>query len=153
MAKFNASQLITQRQQVSMLIRKQLVDRARDFNIILDDVAITELSFGREYAAAVESKQVAQQEAQRAAFVVDKALQEKQLKIVQAEGEAEAAGMLGEAISKNPGYLKLRKLRASGNIARTISQSQNRVYLSAGTLMLNINDEDYDKGIKSLNKK
>ena len=41
-----------------MLIRKQLTDRARDFNIILDDVAITELSFGREYAAAVESKQV-----------------------------------------------------------------------------------------------
>jgi prohibitin 2 len=56
-AKFNASQLITQRQQVSMMIRKQLTDRARDFNIILDDVAITELSFGREYAAAVESKQ------------------------------------------------------------------------------------------------
>ncbi len=41
-----------------MLIRTQLMDRARDFNIILDDVAITELSFGREYAAAVESKQV-----------------------------------------------------------------------------------------------
>lgn len=65
-----------------------LADRARDFNIILDDVAITELSFGREYAAAVESKQVAQQEAQRAAFVVDKALQEKQQKIVQAEGQS-----------------------------------------------------------------
>ena len=71
---------------MSMLIRNQLIDRAKDFNIILDDVAITELSFGREYAAAVEAKQVAQQEAQRAAFVVDKAKQEKQQKIVQAEG-------------------------------------------------------------------
>jgi len=152
-AKFNASQLITQRQQVSMLIRKQLTDRARDFNIILDDVAITELSFGREYAAAVESKQVAQQEAQRAAFVVDRAIQEKQQKIVQAEGEAKAAEMLGEAISRNPGYLKLRKLRASSQIAKTISQSQNRVYLNAGTLMLNINESDYDAGIKTLNKK
>ena len=29
--------------------------------------------------------------------------------------------MLGEAISKNPGYLKLRKLRASGTIAKTVS--------------------------------
>merc|ERR1719188_2539341 len=151
-AKFNASQLITQRQQVSLLIRSQLTDRARDFNIILDDVALTELSFGREYSAAVESKQVAQQEAQRAAFVVDRALQEKQQKIVQAEGKATAAQMLGEAISKNPGYLKLRKLRASGNIAKTISAAQNRVYLNAGTLMLNINDEDYEAGLKSINK-
>merc|ERR1712117_395472 len=149
-AKFNASQLITQRQQVSMMIRKQLTDRARDFNIILDDVAITELSFGKDYSAAVESKQVAQQEAQRAAFVVDKAKQERQQKIVQAEGEAAAASMLGESLGKNPGYLKLSKLRASQHIAKTISQSQNRVYLNAGTLMLNINEDDYDKGIKSL---
>jgi len=151
-AKFNASQLITQRQQVSLLIRQQLTERAKDFNIILDDVAITELSFGKEYSAAVESKQVAQQEAQRAAFVVDKARQERQQKIVQAEGEAAAATMLGEAISKNPGYLKLRKLRASSQISRTISNAQNRVYLNAGTLMLNINEEHYDRGIKSLTK-
>ena len=54
--------------------------------------------------------------------MVDRALQEKQQKIVQAEGEATAAQMLGEAISKNPGYLKLRKLRASGNIAKTVSR-------------------------------
>merc|ERR1711997_119876 len=117
-AKFNASQLITQRQQVSLLIRQQLTDRARDFNIILDDVALTELSFGKDYSAAVESKQVAQQEAQRAVFVVERALQEKQQKIVQAEGEAKAAEMLGEAISRNPGYLKLRKLNASKHILK-----------------------------------
>lgn len=93
-AKFNASQLITQRQQVSLLVRKQLIDRAKDFHIILDDVSLTELSFGKEYSHAVEAKQVAQQEAQRAQFLVEKAIQEKQQKIVQAEGEAEAARMI-----------------------------------------------------------
>lgn len=143
-AKFNASQLITQRQQVSLLVRRELTERARDFNIILDDVSITELSFGKEYAAAVEAKQVAQQEAQRAMFTVEQAVQERQQKIVHSEGEAEAAKMLGEAISKNPGYLKLRKIRAAQNIARTIAASQNRVYLNANSLMLNIADKEFD---------
>lgn len=57
-ARFNASQLITQRQQVSLLIRQSLIDRARDFRIIVDDVSITELSFSQVYSQAVEAKQV-----------------------------------------------------------------------------------------------
>merc|ERR1712240_19759 len=151
-AKFNASQLITQRTQVSGLIRKQLTDRARDFGIILDDVSITELSFGKEYAAAVEAKQIAQQEAQRASYQVEKAVQEKQQKIVQAEGETAAARMLGEAISQNPGYLKLRKLAAAQRISSTVAASQNRVYLNAGSLLLNINDSEFDAKITATAK-
>jgi prohibitin 2 len=144
-AKFNASQLITQRQQVSLLVRKELIERARDFNIILDDVAITELTFGKEYAAAVEAKQIAQQEAQRAQYYVEKAKQERQQKVVQAEGEAASAKMIGEAMSKNPGYLKLKKIRAAQNISRTIAQSKNRVFLDAGSLILNTGDKEFDE--------
>lgn len=151
-AKFNASQLITQRQQVSLLVRRELVERAKDFNIILDDVSITELSFGKEYTAAVESKQVAQQEAQRAAFVVERAKQEKQQKIVQAEGEAEAAKMLGQAIGMNPGFLKLRKIRAAQTIAKTMANSQNRVFLSGSNLMMNIGDPSFDEASEKLLK-
>ncbi|XP_015669512.1 prohibitin-2 [Protobothrops mucrosquamatus] len=149
-AKFNASQLITQRAQVSLLIRRDLTERAKDFSLILDDVAITELSFSREYTAAVEAKQVAQQEAQRAQFLVEKAKQEQRHKIVQAEGEATAAKMIGEALSKNPGYIKLRKIRAAQNISKTIAASQNRVYLTADNLVLNLQDEGFTRGSDSL---
>lgn len=152
-AKFNASQLITQRQQVSLLIRRELVERAADFNIILDDVSLTELSFGKEYTAAVEAKQVAQQEAQRAAFVVERAKQERQQKIVQAEGEAEAAEMLGKAMGMNPGYLKLRKIRAAQSISRMLAQSQNRVFLPGNSLMINLQDPTFDDLSEKLTKK
>ncbi|XP_077114314.1 prohibitin-2 [Ranitomeya variabilis] len=144
-AKFNASQLITQRAQVSLLIRRELTERAKDFSLILDDVAITELSFSREYTAAVESKQVAQQEAQRAQFLVEKAKQDQKQKIVQAEGEATAAKMIGDALSKNPGYLKLRRIRAAQSIAKTIAASQNRVYLNADNLVLNLQDDAFTR--------
>lgn len=151
-AKFNASQLITLRQQVSQLVHQKLVDRARDFNIILDDVSITDLSFGKEYTAAVEAKQVAQQEAQRAAFIVDRAKQERQQKIVQAEGEAQSAKMLGQAMAASPGYLKLRKIRAAQNISRIVAGSTNKVYLNANSLMLNIQDSDFDQNTESIVK-
>ncbi|CAH3173508.1 unnamed protein product [Porites lobata] len=141
-AQFNASQLITMRQEVSLLIRRQLTDRAKDFYVILDDVSITDLSFGREYTAAIEAKQVAQQEAQRAQFHVEKAIQERQQKIVQAEGEAKAATLLGNAIKGNPGYLKLRKIRAAQAVSNTISNSQNMVFLDSGALMLNVREAD-----------
>lgn len=149
-AKFNAAQLITMRQQVSLMIRRELTQRAQDFFMILDDVSITELSFGKEYTSAVEAKQVAQQEAQRASFIVDRAHQERQQKIVHAEGEAEAAKMLGEAISVNPGYLKLRKIRAAENISKTVANSQNRVFLGADTLMLNLTSSSFDDGVEKM---
>jgi prohibitin 2 len=143
-AKFNASQLITQRQQVSLLIRRQLIDRAKDFRIIVDDVSITDLTFSSQYTAAVESKQIAQQEAQRAQFVVERAKQERQQKIVQAEGEAQAAKLIGDALTQNPGYLKLRKIAAAKTVAKTVASAPNRAYLGTNTLLLNLNDSLFD---------
>merc|ERR1712060_291516 len=101
-AQYNAAQLITQREGVSQKIRGLLVQRAHDFNISLDDVSITHLSFGKEYTAAVEAKQVAQQEAERARFLVDKAKQERKSAVIRAQGEAKSAQLIGDAIRDNP---------------------------------------------------
>ena len=96
-AQFNAEQLITQREGVSRVIKRNLTDRLRDFKIQLDDVSITHLNFSREYGAAVEAKQVAQQEAERAKFIVEKSLQEKKSIVIKAQGEA-VIRQLGELL-------------------------------------------------------
>ncbi|KAG5543363.1 hypothetical protein RHGRI_016183 [Rhododendron griersonianum] len=84
-SQYNASQLITQREAVSREVRKILTERAANFNIALDDVSITSLTFGKEFTAAIEAKQVAAQEAERAKFVVEKAEQDKRSAIIRAQ--------------------------------------------------------------------
>lgn len=139
-AQFNASQLITQREMVARLVRENLSRRAQRFNILLDDVSLTHLAFSPEFTAAVEAKQVAQQDAQRAAFVVDKARQEKQAMVVRAQGEARSAELIGEATKKNKAYVELKKLENARAIAQIMQDNggKNRLLLDAEGLGLNV---------------
>ena len=139
-AQFNASQLITQREMVARLVRENLSRRAARFNLLLDDVSLTHLAFSPEFTAAVEAKQVAQQDAQRAAFVVDKARQEKQAMVVKAQGEARSAELIGDAIKKNKAYVELKKLENARTIATSLQEAggKNRLLLDAEGLGLNV---------------
>ncbi|ESR37647.1 hypothetical protein WN944_027723 [Citrus x changshan-huyou] len=143
-AQYNASQLITQRETVSREIRKILTERAAYFNIALDDVSITSLTFGKEFTFAIEAKQVAAQEAERAKFIVEKAEQDKKGAIIRAQGEATSAQLIGQAIAKNPAFITLRKIEAAREIAQTISKSSNKVYLNADDLLLNLQEMKLD---------
>jgi len=99
-AEFDAGELITQREMVSNRVNQSLTQRAGQFGLILDDISITHLTFGREFTQAVELKQVAQQEAEKARFLVEKAEQIKQANIINAEGDTQAAELLATAIGK-----------------------------------------------------
>ncbi|WVZ00216.1 hypothetical protein V8G54_026285 [Vigna mungo] len=136
-AQFNADQLLTDRSQVSALVRDSLIRRAKDFNIVLDDVAITHLSYGSEFSRAVEQKQVAQQEAERSKFVVMKAEQERRAAIIRAEGESDAAKLISDATaSAGMGLIELRRIEASREIASTLAKSPNVSYLPGGQNLL-----------------
>merc|ERR1712161_31733 len=112
-ARYNANELLTKRDLVSREISTDLQRRASAFNIVLDDVAITHLSFSPEYARAVEAKQ--------------------------------AAELIGLAVKKNPGFMKLRRIDAARDIADIVAKSGNKVYLNADSLLLNLLGDDDDK--------
>lgn len=139
-AQYNASQLLTMREAVSAEVMRRLKTRAMYFNIEMDDVSIKELTFGKDYTQAVESKQVAQQEAERAKFYVERAEQEKKSAIIRAEGEAQSAKLIGQAIANNPSFITLRKIEAARHIGQVISRSNNRVFLNTDSLLLNLGD-------------
>lgn len=145
LAQYNAGELITQREDVSKKIRSSLEERAAAFNLLIDDVSITHLSFSKDYASSVERKQIAQQEAERAKFVVMQATQDKKSNIIRAQGEAKSAEMIGEALTENPGFIELRKLEAAREIASTLSNSPNKLYLNSNSLLLDLLGEGSSK--------
>merc|ERR1712066_917454 len=119
-AQYNAEQLLTHREHVSREIREAVVQRAQQFNILMDDVSITHLTYGKEFAKAIEEKQVAEQEAERQKFIV-----------------AEAAKMISDALKEHGGGLiEVRRIDAAKDIAEALSKSPNVMYLPQGQQML-----------------
>jgi len=136
-AQYNAEQLLTQREQVSREIREAIVARASQFNILMDDVAITHLTYGKEFARAIEEKQVAEQDAERQKFIVLRSEQERQATVIRSEGEAEAAKMISEALKEHgSGLIDVRRIDAAKDIAENLSKSPNVMYLPNGQQML-----------------
>jgi len=132
-AQFDASEMITQRELVSQRVSEELVERATQFGLILDDISITHLTFGREFTQAVELKQVAQQDAERARFLVEKAEQQKKAAIIAAEGDSQAATLLAKAFADaGDALVELRRLEAAEDIAAQLSRSRNVAYLPHG---------------------
>ncbi|KAG0709084.1 band 7 family-domain-containing protein [Suillus ampliporus] len=134
-AQFDAAELITQREVVSSRIRADLLQRAGEFNIKLEDVSITHLTFGK----AVEAKQIAQQDAERAKFIVEKAEQERQAAVIRAEGEAEAAATISKAMDKaGDAFIALRKIEASKAIVQSLAANGNVTYIPSSGVLLNV---------------
>lgn len=129
-AQYNAEELLSKRAAVSHEIHSALVERAKKFNLNLDDVSITHLTFGKEFARAIEEKQVAHQEAETQAYVVMKADQERKAAIIRAEGEADAANLISKAIATaGTGLIEVRRIDTAKEVANIISKGRNVTYL------------------------
>uniref|UniRef100_A0A7S1SD80 Prohibitin n=1 Tax=Alexandrium catenella TaxID=2925 RepID=A0A7S1SD80_ALECA len=136
-AQYNAEQLLTLREQVSREIRDAIVSRAGQFHILVDDVSITHLTYGKAFTQAIEEKQVAEQDAERQKYIVQRTEQERQATIIRAEGEAEAAKMISQALAQHgTGIIDVRRIDAAKDIAESLAKSPNVMYLPAGQQML-----------------
>jgi len=140
-AQYDAAELLSKREEVSKRIKKELVIRAEQFYLTLDDVAITHLTFGREFMKAIEAKQVASQEAERQQWVVKKAEQMRLAVVIRAEGEAESAAIVTAAMEKTGNaIIEVRRIDTAKEIAAKLAVGRNIVYLPGGTAGSSGND-------------
>ena len=130
-ARFNAENLITNRETVKQEIVDQITTRLAAYNIAVETISITEFQFSEQFRGSVESKVVAQQralqatndlrrieiEAQQArAHAVGeqqaniaRAEGIRQANVLQAQGEAEAIRIIDEQLKQRPDYLEWLK--------------------------------------------
>src|ERR687898_437709 len=138
-ARFNAEELITQRESVKTEIEQQIRARLAAYNIIVDTISITEFEFSPEFVRAVEAKVAAQQralqaqnelrrieiEAQQAEARavgeqqanIARAEGVRQANVLQAQGEAQAITTIDEQLRQSPTYLEwLKSQRWDGQL-------------------------------------
>lgn len=111
-AKYDAVQLITQREQVRTEIENAVRGRLESHGIRLDQLSITNFAFDKEFAQAIESKVVATQLALKAENDLKRVKMEAEQRIAEARGEAEAIRIQAQAIVSQGGaaYVQLKAI-------------------------------------------
>ena len=99
-AHYDAADLIVRRDEVALEINTLLRTALRPYRVIIDAVNITDFQFSAEFTAAIEAKQVAQQQAQQAAFTLDKVRVDAQQQVLQAQAHATAQIAAAEGQSR-----------------------------------------------------
>ncbi|MCK6585827.1 MAG: hypothetical protein L6Q49_22205, partial [Anaerolineales bacterium] len=109
----------TKREEMAIKITDQLLSIFSDNNLIMRDFVLRNIRFSDEYAAAVEQKQIAEQQAQQAAFVVEQKKQEAEQARQVAQGQADAQVIA----AKGQAEALLIQAQAQAEANRTIAQS------------------------------
>ena len=111
-AKFTAPELVDQRAKVKEDIKVSLAERLLSYDIIVEDVSITNFEFSSVYEQAIEAKQVAQQQALKAENELVRIKVEAEQTIATAKAQAESIRIQAQAINSQGGadYVALQAI-------------------------------------------
>jgi regulator of protease activity HflC (stomatin/prohibitin superfamily) len=118
-AEYNATDLIAKRPMVKKQAQDIVTERLAKYHILVNDFSITDFKFGTEFEKAIESKQVAEQEALQKNYELQKAKKDAEITITQAEakktatialaqGDAESQRLLRQTLT--PSLIELRRI-------------------------------------------
>lgn len=111
-AKFSAEELLIKREDVKSEIANGLRTSLSAYNIIVEDIQITNFQFSKAFDSAIEAKQTAEQQALKAKNDLERIKVEAQQKITMAEAEARTIQIQAQAIKEQGGaeYVQLKAI-------------------------------------------
>ena len=111
----------TKRAEMEDVISQSITGKLAENDLLLVDFLLRDIHFSEEYAAAVEQKQIAEQQAQQAAFVVEQRKQEAQQAREVAQGQADAAVIAAQGAADSRLIQADAEARANQLIAESLS--------------------------------
>jgi prohibitin 2 len=107
-AQFNAEELITKRETVSNYITDTLNKKLKQYDLYVDSISVTNFKFSDAYAQAIEQKQVAEQNANKAKNDLQRINVEAQQTVVKAQAQAQAMQLQKQVAT--PELIQLKRL-------------------------------------------
>ena len=119
-SQFGVEEIVSsKRAEMEALITDEILAGLDSNSLILSDFLLRDIRFSEEYAAAVEQKQIAEQQAQQARFVVDQRKQEAEQARQVAQGQADAAVIA----AKGAAEARLIQAQAEAQANQVLAQS------------------------------
>lgn len=115
----------SKRDELSAEITTNLAVQLENNGLILEQFLLRNITFSDEYAASVEQKQIAEQQAQQAKFVVEQRKQEAEQERQRAQGIADAAVIQAKADAESRLIQAQAEADALNLIAAALQDNQN----------------------------
>ncbi|MBI4978002.1 MAG: prohibitin family protein [Spirochaetes bacterium] len=125
---FAVEEIITRRIELKEKIFDMLQTRLSNYNIMLENVNLNNISFTPEFNKVVEEKQMEEQKVKTAEYRRQQAEKEKETSILQAQAEAEKQRLLRNSVSTEVIQLKWIE-KWSGAVPQVISGSSGNMFM------------------------
>ena len=116
------------RMKIQADIEQQLRVLFKKNYIVLEEMLLRNVQFSKEFQQAIENKQIAQQEAQRMKYVLERQELEKKRKIIEAEGEAESLRLKGRALAENPALIQYEYVKLLAPNIQAVVADQKSIF-------------------------
>jgi regulator of protease activity HflC (stomatin/prohibitin superfamily) len=122
-ARFSAEELLVRRDVVKSEIANGLRQSLSHYNVVVEDIQITNFSFSQAFDEAIEAKQTAEQNALKAKNDLERIRVEAEQKIAMAQAEAEAIRIQAQAIKEQGGeaYVRMKAIEKWDGVLPQVS--------------------------------
>lgn len=122
------------RKEIEQLINEMVKELVESDGFIIDEIILRDVTFTQDFARAIEEKQVAQQEAQKMEYVLEKESKEAERKVIEAGGKAKAIEIVQVALRKSPDYINYLYVDKLSDEIKVIVSDQSTIMDLKGML-------------------